>query len=280
MSSERLKGFLQAVGLLPVARRVNRAAWRIGRAIEPPSPALLLRNAAVRVRGAPDGLPLPPGALVRRVAGTRDLAWFLESGRWAAEAIVELAARGGPPFERCADVLDFGCGCGRVLRHWAGRPHGRLWGSELSAPAVAWCRRTLPFAAVGANGPEPPLEHPDGRFDLVYALSVLTHLPQEAARAWMREFGRILRPGGRLILSLCGEAYRPHMRPAEWADFAAGRPVVRDPERAGTNDCIAFHPAAYVREHLAAGFEVLQHVPEGARGNPYQDLWMVRKGSS
>jgi hypothetical protein len=53
--------------------------------------------------------------------------------------------------------------------------------------------------------------------------------------------------------------------------------VVRGGDLAGTNHCAAFHPAGFVRGELAAGFEVLEHAPEGAKGNPPQDAWVLRK---
>ena len=42
----------------------------------------------------------------------------------------------------------------------------------------------------------PPSEFAAGSFDLVFAYSVFSHLSEDAAQAWMREFHRILRPGG------------------------------------------------------------------------------------
>ena len=46
---------------------------------------------------------------------------------------------------------------------------------------------------------------------------------------------------------------------------------------AGTNLCSAFHPAEYVRGVLARGFEFVEHAPEGAKGNPRQDLVLLRR---
>src|SRR5215510_2331007 len=66
----------------------------------------------------PDGLPLPPATLRVRVAGTADIESFLHGGQLGAETVRELLAAGGRPLDQCHAILDFGCGCGRVLRHW------------------------------------------------------------------------------------------------------------------------------------------------------------------
>ena len=62
------------------------------------------------------GLPVPPPRLRVEVAGTPGLDWFLDSGRQQAEIIRTAAARNGMPLGSTGALLDFGCGCGRVLR--------------------------------------------------------------------------------------------------------------------------------------------------------------------
>jgi 8-oxo-dGTP diphosphatase len=51
------------------------------------------------------------------------------------------------------------------------------------------------------NGPLPPLPYAESSFDLVYGVSVFTHLSEEHQRAWLPELRRILKPGGLLLLS-------------------------------------------------------------------------------
>jgi SAM-dependent methyltransferase len=243
--------------------RARREAWRASR-----------RNARVRSSLAPAAPPLPPGHLVHRVAGTADLGWFLQSGAAAAASIQEALARHGVAPRSCR-ILDFGCGCGRVLRHWSTGP-GQLFGCDRDPQLVRWCRATLRFARVDANRLAPPLPYAVGAFDLVYALSVFTHLSEPLQQAWMDELRRVLAPGGLLLLTLHGERYRDELTLEERAAFDRGELVVRNGEDAGSNACGAYHPPAYVRAKLAAGWEVLEHVPEGARGNPYQDLVLLR----
>ena len=63
------------------------------------------------------GPPLPPAALRNWVAGTSDLDWFLKSGELGAQTIVSLLEPHGTVLGELDSVLDFGCGCGRVIRH-------------------------------------------------------------------------------------------------------------------------------------------------------------------
>jgi SAM-dependent methyltransferase len=225
---------------------------------------------------APDGLPLPPAKLRIRVAGTPDAVWFLESGRLAENAIRAAVQRTGTSLEELPAILDFGCGCGRVVRRLAKLP-GDVHGSDFDARAIAWCRKNLPFARFDHNDLAPPLRHSSESFDLVYALSVLTHLPVDLQQAWMQELTRVLRPGGLLLVTTHGERYLERLNPAERDAFARGEVVVRFEQVAGTNLCTTFHPPAYVQETLARGLDAVEFVPEGAEGNPHQDLFLLRK---
>jgi SAM-dependent methyltransferase len=223
-----------------------------------------------------DELPLPPEVLRLMVAGTDAAEWFLTAGSRAAESLTAILAKNGIAIHQCQNILDFGCGCGRVIRHLRHLP-ARLNGCDTNPVAVEWCAEHLPFGRFAVNALESPLDFDDESFDLVYALSVFTHLPERLQLHWMRALRRVLAPGGVLVLSLHGDALLGRLTRAERRDYRAGRLVVRGDDLVGTNHCAAFHPPAFVRGEFARGFDVLDMAPEGATGNPPQDAWVLRK---
>jgi SAM-dependent methyltransferase len=252
-----------------VKRRLLRLLQRLGMI----GPAFRAYEHLVALRGRPvdvqSDLPLPPRRLMVRVAGTADADWFLRSGLAGYDAIVEHVPDAG-------DVLDFGCGCGRVTR-WFAEHDGSVAGSDLSAAAIAWCRDNLPFGRFEENGLAPPLAFEDESFDLVYALSVFTHLTADLQLAWRDELRRVLRPGGRLLITTHGRSYVPRLDAEERDAFERGELVVRWGEVVGSNLCSAYHPERYLRDTFADGFAFLELEPEGARGNPTQDLVLLQK---
>jgi SAM-dependent methyltransferase len=254
-----------------VKRRFLRLLQRAGLI----GPAFRVWETIVSLRGrsvqAPDGPALPPRRLMVRVAMTADADWFLRSGRAAYDAIAAHV-----PFDDVDSVLDFGCGCGRVTR-WFDDFAGAVAGSDVSRPAIDWCRGNLDFARFEVNGLAPPLAFDDGSFDLVYALSVFTHLTEELQLAWRDEVRRVLRPGGLFLLTTHGRSYVPRLDEGERSQFERGEVVVRWGDIPGTNLCSAYHPESYLRDTFAHGFGFVELEPEGARGNPTQDLVVLRK---
>jgi SAM-dependent methyltransferase len=220
---------------------------------------------------------IPPVKLIVLVSSNPDIEGFLQGGEMAAKSIIDTLMMNGVDFAQLKSVLDFGCGCGRVTRHWYGLTEARVYGTDYNTDLVAWCRLNLPFARFGTNQLRPPLDYQDESFDLVYALSVFTHLPESTQTEWIREMTRVIAPGGCLLLTTHGERYVSMLTDSERKRFRAGQLVVRDSEVAGTNLCSAFHPEEYVRDQLASDLEFVAYIPEGAKGNPHQDVYLLRK---
>jgi SAM-dependent methyltransferase len=225
-----------------------------------------------------DDLPLPPRWSRMAVAGTPDASWFLESGRKTARMIADTFARHGQPIEEVGDLLDFGCGCGRVVRHWRALSATSVHGTDFNARLISWCTKNLTFADFSKNELAPPLRLAEDRFDAAYAFSVFTHLPEELTLEWLAELSRVLRPGGLLVVSTHGEAYADRLSHEERERFLSGEAVIHRSRVAGTNLCTAFHPANYVRARFTRDFELLEHTPAavGARVRDH-DLAVLRK---
>jgi len=221
--------------------------------------------------------PLPPGRLMAAVAGTDDMDWFLKSGLQGKTSIENILSKNGIAFEQLGAVLDFGCGVGRVIRHWEGVNGPKLYGSDYNPELIAWCQANLRFASFKVNALVGTLPYPDATFDLIYALSVFTHLTETQQDFWITELSRLLKPGGYLLISTHGDYYLPNIPAKRQADYERGERVVAGSWHAGTNECTTFHPPAYVQTKLAPQLITVDFIPEGALGNPRQDYTLLRK---
>jgi SAM-dependent methyltransferase len=233
------------------------------------------RLVAARSRGhdakvGADGQPLPPKQLRVRTVRVADPEVFLASGANDAEVLSSAASGHGLPIDDARRLLDFGCGCGRVTRHWPARAL-EIHACDQDEIVVRWVSSNLPAVRAQLTHLRPPLPYPDRHFDIVYAISVFTHFTDDLNRAWMRELHRVIRPSGLLLFSVMAPEYLDRLRAHESRAFARAELVVQFDEGVGTNLCIAYHPAPYIHE-IARGFECERAAPIGA-----QELWVGRR---
>ena len=163
-------------------------------------------DALQRVRGRRDPL-LPPRSLIEAVGGGDYVA--------IGDRYFKLFLRAG--LEPTDDVLDVGCGAGRMARPLIGWLEGRYEGFDVLAPGVRWCRRhitpvhprfrfTRLDVANDVYNPRGKLSaaelrfpYDDDRFDFAFLTSVFTHmLPSDLLR-YLDELARVVRPGGRVL---------------------------------------------------------------------------------
>jgi len=270
----QIKSALAKAGLLEVAGDVYRLA-------EPTQWLSVVRHPRDWFRGsAPDTLPVPPIRLRIKVGGTANVDWFLESGRAGADCVRSTLSRHGVQLEDLGSILEFGCGVGRVLRHFRVLERIRICGSDYNATLIRWNQNNLPFAEFQVNRMKPPLGYADETFDLVYAFSVFTHLTEELQLAWMKELRRVLKPRGYLLVTTHGEQDFGNLPESDRQRFWRGEMVLKHAEIEGANFCNAYHPERWVRSRLSRGFTVTDFVPGGALGNPYQDLYVLNRSDT
>jgi SAM-dependent methyltransferase len=225
-------------------------------------------------------LAVPPAALRFRVHDDLDRESFLATGRQCVEDIRNALAGVGADIDSFPKVLDFGCGCGRTLlwlRPWAGRIE--LHGTDIDEDAVSWCRRSIDFASFTLNRESPPAPYELGTFDLVYAISVFTHLPEALHLRWLGELERITAPGGYVLVTVRGAFYVGQLS-AEERDELAVRGFVSRTERRAQGAFpswyqVATHTEEYVRDRCSQHFEVVRYLSAALDG--CQDIVVLRK---
>lgn len=141
---------------------------------------------------------------------------FVAVGQWFLTSFIDLARL--CPDER---VLDVGCGIGRIAVSLATYLNGqaRYAGFDIVGDGIDWCQRTItprysnfefihadvhnvrynPAGRIPAAAYTFPYE--DDSFDFAFATSVFTHMfPRDVTR-YLGEIARVLRPGGRCLLT-------------------------------------------------------------------------------
>lgn len=161
-----------------------------------------LQAAAFKDKSSDPGLP--PPLLRVLTAGTADPDVFIAQGRHWANFLGSVAKSHG--FEESAEsvVLEFGCGSGRAARWWIEQYRCDFHGCDIQSRLVAWCSKNL-GGKFSTNDLEPPLAYQSETFDLIYAISVFTHLGEDMSAQWFSELARVVKTGGLALITFHDE---------------------------------------------------------------------------
>lgn len=165
---------------------------------------------------------IPPAGLRRRVSSVFSVFAYVSD---AVEYATILKAVCGLRSDDA--VLEPGCGAGRVaaaLTFYL-RPPGSYHGFDIHLPSIEFARQAFressphfhfehadlrteyfldppgAFAWQELPASEYRFPYSDARFDFVFTVSLFTHMTPEATQHYLRETGRVLKPGGRGMLS-------------------------------------------------------------------------------
>jgi len=226
------------------------------------------------------GRVLPPALLRFKVRGSPSGDDFARIGQSCAADIDSALAGCGVSLATCRAILDFGCGCGGVLMWLYDRvPAAAMTGTDIDVQAIDWCRAHLPIAQFDVNGALPPLPYRDASFDLVYAISVFTHLDETYQHRWLAELKRIIEPGGVCLLTLHGPDSWSEMTDADRTTLASDGFLFVTTH--ATRQLFpawyqtAFHTRTYVEATFSKYFDILAFTPRGMVG--HQDVVVLRR---
>lgn len=147
------------------------------------------------------------------VEETRIGFWFLGTFTWkrhvVERALKDLARLLPQPDLRCEVVLDAGCGQGRALPplHERFKPR-RLIGTDVDTHGLALAQAEAEKAGIKAELMEADcaaIPLPDASVDLIFCHQTLHHLVRQEET--LKEFRRLLKPGGLLLIAESTKAY-------------------------------------------------------------------------
>jgi SAM-dependent methyltransferase len=136
----------------------------------------------------------------RKMAEVEDAMWYYR----ALHAHIARALENVLKTKADERLLDAGCGTGGMIKRLAARhPAWRWTGIDLEPLACALARKRAPTAEI-VTGSVTALPWPEGSFDGVVSADVIYHVEDDAAA--LRQFFRVLRPGGVVVVNV--PAYR------------------------------------------------------------------------
>jgi SAM-dependent methyltransferase len=204
-------------------------------------------------------IPYPPLELASRVGSLTEqedpYAFYDLIGRECRNAIVSLLPNDWS--WEGVHVLDFGAGAGRTLRHFLDEAErATFWACDIDRESVAWLVENLsPPIRAFVSEEEPPLPLDAGSLDLIYAVSVFTHLT-DTWSAWLLELHRLLKESGLLVLTFIGPGAARHVTDLPWDSDRIGMTVLKPGQSWDLGGPIVLHSPWWIVAHWGRAFEI------------------------
>lgn len=186
------------------------------------------------------------------------------------------------PYKKLENVtlLDWGCGPGRTIRHLPSLfdDGSSFYGTDVNTKSIEWCKKNIEDVSFTTNNLNPPFEYQEGKFDIAYAISILTHLSEQNQKDWLEEIHRVLKKDGIFLVTTHGKVFETILSEKERTLYKENKIVIRGNVREGHRVFGAFHPPKKMRTIFEENFTVLLHDHGKIKnGKPLQDVWVLQK---
>lgn len=176
-------------------------------------------------------------------------------------------------------ILDWGCGPGRIIRHLPALTNNscKYYATDYNEQSIVWCKNNIEGVNFNLNNLTAELPYASGLFDVIYGISIFTHLSESMHTKWFDELKRVLKPAGLLLLTTQGENFKSKLTETEKKTFENGKLVVRGNVKEGHRTYSAFHPDQYLHE-LFKDLTIADKIVITPSGKSYvpQDTWILK----
>jgi SAM-dependent methyltransferase len=219
------------------------------------------------------GFPRDSSQLTRVQAWSNDRTVTL-TGFNAFRTIEALLNRHGSVPYKGMRLLDWGCGHGRVARHFiANWPEVDVIGTDIDAENIAWCRENLHGGTFEVTPLWPPSPIAADSIDAVFGISVMTHLTADAQAAWLDELHRLLKAQGLALITFAGpgaaawsSVFREPTWWQRWSQTGFSDETIDHALDGKISDRSYYRSTVqtpqHVRSHWQRGFELVEIYPD------------------
>ncbi|CAN5448893.1 hypothetical protein BH10BAC5_BH10BAC5_15310 [soil metagenome] len=213
----------------------------------------------------------PPSKASYDAYTTIDYLTYSISGKKEAELLSGFIDE----FSNGNKIFDFGCGSARILRFMDPKKYD-LTGSDYNNEAIKWSSVNFPLIKFIHNELMPPIDIRSSTFNFVFAISVFTHLSDEAQFQWLTELERITTDNGCILITLHGNRHSGKLTMEELKRFHTGRSVVRGHVKEGSRIFTSYHSEQYAREIFFKGKEIIHFTDNPLHPEFSQDVYILR----
>lgn len=176
-------------------------------------------------------------------------------------------------------LLDWGCGTARVVQFMPQLlPPAICYGADINSKRIEWNRKyftNILFDIIEDNA----LPYPTAHFNLVYGISVFTHIHHSEQEHWLKELQRILTEKGIAIVSTHGSNYYGHLNSNQLSILAKEGAYTNNYKEKGHRLMTTYNNPNQFRTMAEKYFEILEYY--NGKTHPAklggQDVWVLRR---
>ena len=180
-------------------------------------------------------------------------------------------------------ILDWGCGPGRIIRHLPEiiGNECEYYATDYNEKSINWCEKNLTNIQFNKNTLKAELPYNNNVMDIIYGLSIFTHLSEKLHYDWYNELYRILKPNGIMLLTTQGDNFKIKLTDLELKKYNNHQLIVRGQVKEGHRTYSAFHPQDFIKM-LFKNAIILEHIKQKPIDKSWipQDIWIIKKPST
>lgn len=207
---------------------------------------------------------------------TNPLRDYLCDGWRTSVELMQVLEAHGLALSKIESFLEFASGHGRFTRHLVRLlPLGALHVSDVVANAVEFAKQQFGVDGFCSNS-QPELIKAPRRYEVVFVLSLFSHLPPSSWAKWLARLMQLAQPGGLLIFSTHGEASAARegvSMPSEGCHFV---PSSESTALSADEYGCTYATEAYVRAVIRSALGKVEVRHFGAHFWGYQDAYALR----
>ena len=207
-----------------------------------------------------------------------DYKQYKEDGELTAKEIIEWTSK---YIQGQFKILEWGCGVGRIIRHIPDlvEKNSIFFGIDINEKMINWNSANISNINFQKIDYCTPTFFDKNEFNLVFALSVFTHIEFKFQADWLAEIQRITSDNGIFLFTTHGKKYEINLDPNEKEILHNQGALTIDYKQKGHRMMSTYNNYESFKIVVQDYFEILEYYsgveyPEKAGG---QDLWIVRK---
>ena len=218
---------------------------------------LTYRSKNIQWKNEHPSTALPPDTLLYET-GKLDYATYFQSGQEAAAEINSLYTLFHPT--PTLAILDWGCGVGRVTRHLpAYFPNANIVGADANPDCIQWLQNNIPEIQWIQSNTADRGETLTGSYNLITALSVLTHLPAKEQANWLKKLHSLLHPEGLMWLSTHGKNYLYQLTHQQKKQLSEQGILTLGTDKKGSRQMRTYHSYSGMKQLLGQDWEIVMY---------------------